>query len=450
MLRSLLAFRPAVSTAVMSFYYGVIGPKAGIFNTWDKAKACTNGVSGARCKKFKTLKEAQDYLADHNHEFYSTGQLSDNKILPENGVASQSRIASKILLKSDFDFSKPVAVKKKFETKSTSKFRSYDELSKRLEKLNQTRRGNPNPPPSAKSSPLTEVKDCNSKRSRSPSVLASNETTENIKRRRLIDTVSISDSDEEIPETKKVVPAKPSRVIEVISSSGSDSEPSSNIWEDDDIFEEVPEFLLTPASSLCSANSNHHDHPSSSSIPLMKGPSGKPVSFKFNSYGVVVVYTDGACSNNGRIRAQAGLGVWFNHNHPLNLSEPVVGPATNNNAEIQAATRAMQQALKAGITDLDINTDSQFLIQCITRWIHKWKTNNWQLSTGGPVKNKEKLVELDQAIKSMTSVSWTYVRGHDGNEGNEAADALARQGALLYKPDPSHKNRQNKKKKTRK
>lgn len=110
---------------------------------------------------------------------------------------------------------------------------------------------------------------------RSPSVLASNETTENIKRRRLIDTVSISDSDEEIPETKKVVPAKPSRVIEVISSSGSDSEPSSDIWEDDDIFEEVPEFLLTPAASLCAANSNHHNHPSSSSIPLMKGPSGK-------------------------------------------------------------------------------------------------------------------------------------------------------------------------------
>ncbi|XP_054258155.1 ribonuclease H1-like [Macrosteles quadrilineatus] len=148
--------------------------------------------------------------------------------------------------------------------------------------------------------------------------------------------------------------------------------------------------------------------------------------------GFTVVYTDGACSNNGKRGAKAGIGIWFNHEHPFNVAAPVQGNATNNNAEIQAATRAIHQAALAGIKRLNIHTDSQFMISCMTDWIKKWRKNNWMTSTGGPVKNKEQLVLLDKAINGMDAVKWTHVRGHMGNIGNECADALAVQGATMY------------------
>lgn len=83
----------------------------------------------------------------------------------------------------------------------------------------------------------------------------------------------------------------------------------------------------------------------------------------------VHVYTDGACSSNGRSGARAGLGVYWGDGHPLNVSEPVSGRATNNTGEIQAATRAIRQAQEHGVEKLAINTDSKFLIKSATEWM---------------------------------------------------------------------------------
>lgn len=60
----------------------------------------------------------------------------------------------------------------------------------------------------------------------------------------------------------------------------------------------------------------------------------------------------------------------------------------------------------AGIKKLDIHTDSQFMINCITDWMKKWKKNNWVTSNGGAVKNKEQLQILDKAISSLDAVRW--------------------------------------------
>uniref|UniRef100_A0A1B6GSK7 Ribonuclease H1 n=1 Tax=Cuerna arida TaxID=1464854 RepID=A0A1B6GSK7_9HEMI len=163
-----------------------------------------------------------------------------------------------------------------------------------------------------------------------------------------------------------------------------------------------------------------------------RGNNSSPQGFIVDQEGFVIVYTDGACSNNGRTGAKAGVGVWFNHNHPFNVAGPVEGTPTNNNAEIQAATRAIQQARLAGVRRLNIHTDSQFMISCITEWIKKWKRNNWITTNGGQVKNKEQLIILDEAIQTLDAVKWTHVRGHTGHEGNECADALARSGASMY------------------
>ncbi|XP_071569064.1 ribonuclease H1-like [Temnothorax nylanderi] len=148
--------------------------------------------------------------------------------------------------------------------------------------------------------------------------------------------------------------------------------------------------------------------------------------------GYVNVFTDGACSSNGYKEARAGIGVWFRDNHPLNVSEPVEGRATNNMAEIQAVTVAARQAKKAGIKKLKINTDSKFLISCITRWMQSWKRKGWKTVQGKPVINKTELLEMEEELNSLT-IAWKHVKGHDGIHGNEMADKLARDGALRYK-----------------
>ncbi|XP_012175914.1 ribonuclease H1 isoform X1 [Bombus terrestris] len=153
--------------------------------------------------------------------------------------------------------------------------------------------------------------------------------------------------------------------------------------------------------------------------------------FIVDSDGFVNVYTDGACSANGRENAKAGIGVWFGDNHPLNVSEAVVGRATNNNAEINAVTVAARQARKAGIKNLKINTDSQFLINCIKYWMPSWKEKGWVTSNNKPVINKNELIEMEEALKPL-NVVWNHVNGHVGVYGNEMADKLARTGSSKY------------------
>lgn len=147
--------------------------------------------------------------------------------------------------------------------------------------------------------------------------------------------------------------------------------------------------------------------------------------------GYVIVHTDGACSANGRSGARAGIGVWWSDNVCYNLSRAVVGGRhTNNTAEIQAATMAIGQARGLQIKKLNIHTDSQFLINCITVWIKNWKVNNWMTKDRKPVKNREDLEALDsQLSKGDVLVKWTHVRGHSGVLGNERADQLAVLGA---------------------
>jgi len=150
--------------------------------------------------------------------------------------------------------------------------------------------------------------------------------------------------------------------------------------------------------------------------------------FSVDEDGFVIVYTDGACQANGKFGAKAGVGIWFGENHDLNVSEPVIGRQTNNTAEIQAAEISVSQAKKAGIDKLCIKTDSQFVINCVTKWVNKWMKNGWKLGDGQPVKNKEDLEKLMAVMKGV-DVKWSYVKAHKGIHGNEEADRLAVEGA---------------------
>ncbi|XP_047523473.1 ribonuclease H1 [Pieris napi] len=153
--------------------------------------------------------------------------------------------------------------------------------------------------------------------------------------------------------------------------------------------------------------------------------------FKVDDEGFVQVYTDGACSSNGRSGARAGLGVYWGDGHSLNVSEPVSGRATNNCGEIQAATKAIKQAIDNGVDKLAINTDSKFLINSATKWMPGWKRKGWKLQSGEPVKNELDFKDLDSVQKKI-NIKWNYVEAHKGIHGNEMADQLAKAGASRY------------------
>ncbi|XP_066453744.1 ribonuclease H1-like [Eleutherodactylus coqui] len=159
-----------------------------------------------------------------------------------------------------------------------------------------------------------------------------------------------------------------------------------------------------------------------SSLPPMRGQS-------FTEMGdSTVVYTDGCCSRNGRLKARAGIGVYWGPNHPLNVAERLEGKQTNQRAEIQAACKALEQAKSENITKLVLYTDSMHTINGITKWIHSWKVNDWKMSTGKEVVNRGDFEKLEKLAQGL-DVKWMHIPGHAGFGGNEEADRLAREGA---------------------
>uniref|UniRef100_A0A5S6QN38 ribonuclease H n=1 Tax=Trichuris muris TaxID=70415 RepID=A0A5S6QN38_TRIMR len=179
----------------------------------------------------------------------------------------------------------------------------------------------------------------------------------------------------------------------------------------------------------CSTLRSKGVKPKSASRYVAKRPRKQKVQIGADAVkeGFAVCYTDGACISNGRRKAKAGIGVYWGPDDPRNVSERLTGLQTNNRAEIEACSRAIEQAKLSGIQNLEIRTDSKYVIKCMTCWIHQWRRNNWTAASGLPVKNQVDLLRLIALAKSI-NVHWKHVPGHAGIAGNEAADKLAREG----------------------
>ena len=136
---------------------------------------------------------------------------------------------------------------------------------------------------------------------------------------------------------------------------------------------------------------------------------------------IVSIHTDGACSGNPGPGGWGAILRWAGHERELSGAEP---HTTNNRMELTAAIEALE-ALKRPCT-IDLHTDSQYLRQGITQWIHGWKRNGWRTADKKPVKNADLWQRLDAAI-ARHDVRWHWVRGHAGDALNERADVLARQ-----------------------
>ncbi len=135
----------------------------------------------------------------------------------------------------------------------------------------------------------------------------------------------------------------------------------------------------------------------------------------------VQIFTDGACSGN------PGPGGWGAVLRYKGVDKELSGGAprtTNNRMEMMAAIAALE-ALKRP-SKVDLTTDSRYLRDGITRWIHDWKRRGWKTAAKKPVKNLDLWQRLEAAAEGH-EVAWHWVRGHSGHPENERADSLARQ-----------------------
>jgi ribonuclease HI len=143
--------------------------------------------------------------------------------------------------------------------------------------------------------------------------------------------------------------------------------------------------------------------------------------------GTVDVWTDGACSGNP---GPGGWGAILTYNGVEKELSGGEAQTTNNRMELMAAIAALE-ALKRPCT-VALHTDSQYLRQGITGWIHGWKKNGWKTADRKPVKNAELWQRLEAAL-GRHKIEWKWVKGHAGDEMNERADALARTGMAPFK-----------------
>lgn len=138
--------------------------------------------------------------------------------------------------------------------------------------------------------------------------------------------------------------------------------------------------------------------------------------------GPVEIYTDGACKGNP---GPGGWGAWLKwggHEKELFGGAP---QTTNNRMELTAVIEALA-SLKRGCR-VRLHTDSQYVHNGISSWIRDWKRRGWRTADRKPVKNVDLWQKLDE-LADNHDIEWVWVRGHDGNPGNERADELANRG----------------------
>ncbi|MDG1417435.1 MAG: ribonuclease HI [Maricaulis sp.] len=137
----------------------------------------------------------------------------------------------------------------------------------------------------------------------------------------------------------------------------------------------------------------------------------------------ITIHTDGACSGNPGPGGWGALMEWNGSRKEIKGGE---ADTTNNRMELMAAIKALE-ALKRDGQDVILFTDSVYVRDGITKWIHGWKQRGWKTANKKPVKNVELWQELD-TLNQRHSVDWRWVKGHAGDPGNERADALAGEG----------------------
>jgi len=144
--------------------------------------------------------------------------------------------------------------------------------------------------------------------------------------------------------------------------------------------------------------------------------------------GKVAIWTDGACSGNPGPGGWGAILAYGEKRRELCGGEAAT---TNNRMELAAAIHALEALTRP--CEVQLHTDSQYLRGGVLSWMHNWKRNGWRTADKKPVKNEDLWRRLDEA-RQRHEIEWLWVKGHAGNELNERADELARQGMAPFLP----------------
>jgi ribonuclease HI len=136
----------------------------------------------------------------------------------------------------------------------------------------------------------------------------------------------------------------------------------------------------------------------------------------------ITIYTDGACKGNP---GPGGWGVWMQYGEHEKEMWGGEKLTTNNRMELTAVIQALTTLKRR--CKVVLYTDSEYVRNGITSWIHGWKKRGWLTADKKPVKNVELWQELE-AQSLRHEIDWRWVRGHAGDPGNERADQLANRG----------------------
>ncbi len=137
---------------------------------------------------------------------------------------------------------------------------------------------------------------------------------------------------------------------------------------------------------------------------------------------IVEVYTDGACKGNP---GPGGWGAWLKYGGRMRELFGGEPHTTNNRMELTAVIRALEALNRQCV--IKLHTDSRYVQQGITAWIHDWKRRGWKTADKKPVKNVDLWRQLDE-LAQQHEIEWIWVKGHAGHAGNERADELANRG----------------------
>lgn len=148
------------------------------------------------------------------------------------------------------------------------------------------------------------------------------------------------------------------------------------------------------------------------------------------SLSKVTIYTDGACSGNPGPGGWGAVLISGAHRKELKGGEALT---TNNRMELWAAIRSLESLKKP--SHVMLHTDSNYLKDGITKWIHGWKRNGWRTADKRSVKNADLWRRLETALVRH-KIDWHWVKGHADDALNERADALAREGMKPFKTRP--------------
>ena len=138
-----------------------------------------------------------------------------------------------------------------------------------------------------------------------------------------------------------------------------------------------------------------------------------------NTLKIVHIYTDGACKGNPGPGGWGAILKYGKYVKELNGYSP---ETTNNIMEITAVIEALKSLTRP--CTIILTTDSNYVKDGITEWIHNWKKKGWKTANKKPVKNKEFWLQLDAEVKRH-NIEWKWVKGHSGHPENERADELA-------------------------